>query len=151
MCDPEYESLQGVSSCCTKTHRRAYHVTPDLRWHGQQLPYSSLYVSTDYSTSVDGILPHKLPWRLYLFHYACLRPDCCRGGVHTVQQKHAPSYIHHTYNVLVSMNNVLFSGSGTQSRQKNQSNYPGFQIMLPRTEIRVNYLFSIDGDTKNNV
>ena len=60
--DLEYESLQGVSRCCAKTHRRTYHVTPDLRWHGQQLPYSSLlsYVFTDCSTSVDGILPHKL-------------------------------------------------------------------------------------------
>ena len=59
-CNPESESLQGVSSCCAKTHRRAYRVTPDLRWHGQQLPYSSLYVSREYSTSVDGILSHKL-------------------------------------------------------------------------------------------
>ena len=38
--DLEYESLQGVSRCCAKTHRRTYHVTPDLRWHGQQLLYS---------------------------------------------------------------------------------------------------------------
>ena len=59
-CDPESESLQGVSCCCAKTHRRAYDVTPDLRWYRQQLPYSSLYVSKEYSTSVDGILPHKL-------------------------------------------------------------------------------------------
>ena len=59
--DLEYESLQEVSSCCAKTYRRTYHVTPDLRWHGQQLPYSSLlYVFTDDSTSVDRILPHKL-------------------------------------------------------------------------------------------
>ena len=57
-CNPESESLQGVSSCCPKTHRRAYHVAPDLRWHGQQ-PYSSPYVSTEYSTSVDDILLHK--------------------------------------------------------------------------------------------
>ena len=97
-CDHESESLQGVnsSSCCAKTHRRACRVTPDLRWHGQQLPYSSLYVSTEYSTSVDGTLPHKFSWRLYMFHYTYLRTDCCRGGVHTVQQTHAPSYIHHT-------------------------------------------------------
>ena len=55
--DPEYESLQGVSNCCAKTHRRAYHVTLDLGWLGQQLPYSSLlYVFTEYSTnSVDEI------------------------------------------------------------------------------------------------
>ena len=52
------ESLQGVSSCCAKTDRRAYHATPDLRWHGQQMPYSSLHVSAEWSTSVDGILPH---------------------------------------------------------------------------------------------
>ena len=61
--DLEHETLQGVSSCCAKTHIRTYDVTPDLRWHGQQLPYSSLlliYVFTDYSTSVHGILPHKL-------------------------------------------------------------------------------------------
>ena len=97
--DLEYESLQGVSRCCAKTHRRTYHVTPDLRWHGQQLPYSSLlsYVFTEYSTCVDGILPHKILYKLfettmvYLFHYAYPRTDCCRGGVHTVQQKHVPS------------------------------------------------------------
>ena len=53
---PDYESLQGVSSCCAKTHRRAFHMTPDLTWHGQQQPYSSsLYVLTEYSTSVNGI------------------------------------------------------------------------------------------------
>ena len=56
-----------------------------------------------------------------MFHYIYLRTDCCRGGVHTVQQKHAPSYIHHMYNVLVSINNELFSGSGTPSRQSNKT------------------------------
>ena len=44
-CDPESETLQGVRNCCAKTRRRAYHVTPDLRWHGQQLHYSSLKIS----------------------------------------------------------------------------------------------------------
>ena len=34
--------------------------------------------------------------------------------------------------------------------KKEQNNYPGFQILLFRTEIRVNYLFSVDGDTKRN-
>ena len=94
-CDPESESLQGVSSCCPKTHRRASHVTPDLRWHGQHCltvtytyPRSTSLASTEFS--------HINSWRLCLFHYTYLRTDCCRGGVHPVQQKHAPSYIHHT-------------------------------------------------------
>ena len=69
-CDPESESLPGVISCCATKHRRPYDMTPDLRWHGQQLPLSSLYTSTEYSTSVDGILPHTtISWRLYLVHY----------------------------------------------------------------------------------
>ena len=34
--------LQGVSRCCAKTHTRTYRVTPDLRRHVQQLPYSTL-------------------------------------------------------------------------------------------------------------
>ena len=74
-CDHESESLQGVnsSSCCAKTHRRACRVTPDLRWHGQQLPYSSLYVSTEYNTSVDGILSHKLLETIYVSLYI---PTC---------------------------------------------------------------------------
>ena len=36
--DAESDSLQGVCSCCATKHRRPYHMTPDLRWHGQQLP-----------------------------------------------------------------------------------------------------------------
>ena len=69
-CDPESESLQGVSgSGCATTHGRAYHVTPGLRWHGQQLPYSSLHVSTEYSTSFDGILSHKLLETIYVSLY----------------------------------------------------------------------------------
>ena len=31
---------------------------------------------------------------------------------------------------------------------KQRRNYPGFQILLFRTEIRVKKLFSVDGDTK---
>ena len=68
-CDPQSESLQGVSSFCAKIHRRAYHVTPDLRLHGPQLPYNSLHISTEYSTSVDGILPDKLLETIYVSLY----------------------------------------------------------------------------------
>ena len=61
-----YHVTSNMSRCreevvVVQRHRRTYHVTPDLRWHEQQLPYSSLlHVFTEYSTSVDGILPHKL-------------------------------------------------------------------------------------------
>ena len=55
-----HRSRCRVRNCCAKTHRRSYHVTPDLRWHGQKLPYGSLLlIFTEYSTSVDGILTHK--------------------------------------------------------------------------------------------
>ena len=33
-------------------------------------------------------------WRLfYMFHHEYLQTDCCRDGIHTVQQEHVPSYI----------------------------------------------------------
>ena len=69
-----------------------YHVTPDLRWHGQQLPYSSLYVFTEYTLLPSAEFYRTKycisSWRLYLFPYAYPRTDCCRrGGVLTVQQK----------------------------------------------------------------
>ena len=69
ICDPESESLQRVSSWFAKRQRRAYHVTPDLRWHGQQLPYSSLHVPTEYLTCVGGILPYKLLETIYVSLY----------------------------------------------------------------------------------
>ena len=103
--DLEYESLQGVSSCCVKTHRRTYHVTPDLRWHGQQLPYSSLlYVFTEYSTSVDGILQRKLLEPIiricFTTHIYVLI------AVVAVSTRYNKNTFHRTsYSVLVSINN----------------------------------------------
>ena len=114
--DPEYESLQGVSSCCAKTHRRAYHVTPDLWCHGRQLPYSSsLYIrtyaqSTLLSPSTEFY--RKSSWRLTCFttHIYDVRTDCRRGGVHTVHTTKTRSLVHHTkYNVPGSITLQLFS------------------------------------------
>ena len=108
-------------------------------------PQSSLLPSTEFY--------HISFWRLYLFPYTYLRTDCCHGGVHTVQQKHAPSYIHRMYNVLVSIYIYIYIYFPFRGRNlaKTKKNYPGFQILLFRTEIRVNFLFSVDGDTKNNI
>ena len=56
-----HRSRCRVTNFCACTHRRSYHVNPDLRWHGQKRPYGSLlYIFTEYSTSVDEILTHKL-------------------------------------------------------------------------------------------
>ena len=90
--DVEHESLQGVSSYCAKC------LPCDPRiWGGMDnnwfTAYSSLYVFTERSASVDGILLLKILYKLlettwYLFPYAYPRTGYCRrGGVHTVQQK----------------------------------------------------------------
>ena len=114
MNDPEYESLQGVRSCCAKTHRRAYHMTPDRRWHGQQLPYSYTYSQStllrrrnftaktlgDYSTAVSVSLRISTTYVLIAVVVVSRR---------YIQQKHVPSY-----NVPGSINNyqVFFSVRG---------------------------------------
>ena len=52
--DLEYESLLEQAVVVQSAF---YHdVTPDLRWNGQQQPYSS----PEYSASVDRILQHKI-------------------------------------------------------------------------------------------
>ena len=120
-CNPESEPLQGVSSCCAKTHGRAYHVTPDLWWHGQQLPYSSspyirihrvIYFLRRRNFSATAV------GDCFTTHTYDVRTDCYRGGVHTVHTTKNP-LPRTSYNVLVSIDTLLFSGSGTQSRQNN--------------------------------
>ena len=70
-----------------------------------------------------------------MFHYTYLRADCRRDGVHTVQQKHFPSYIMQRpcFNTLLI---VFRFGDAISPEQLN--NYPGLQILLFRTEIRGN-------------
>ena len=55
------------------------------------------------------------------------------------------SYIYQL-SLVVATATVSFSGSGMQFRQN--YNYLELQIPLFRTEIRVNFLFSVDGETK---
>ena len=119
-CDPESESLQGLSSCGAKTPRRAYHVTPDLRWHGQQLSYSSLYVFTEYSTSVEGILPLKLletiSVSIYIPTYR-LRSWWCPHG--TTKNTLPRTYIIRTTSLL--QYKIMIFRFGTQSRRNNKA------------------------------
>ena len=104
------------------------------------LYYRSLHVSTEQSTSIDGILPHKLSWRLYLFHYTYLRTTKTRSLVHTYQ-------VHHTYNVLGSIN-YIFSGSETKYRQNNKTNTLGFKFYYFVRKIELTLNFTSTGTRK---
>ena len=156
---------------CIRDSRRTYHVTPDLRWHGQQLPYSSLlsYVFTDCSTSVDGILPHKL-----LETILSVSPRIATNWLLSWWCPHGKtktrSLVHHATSLFQNIINcfpvrgrnlakiikqlpwiaifyfvlkldciLYFSSPGTRN------NYPGCQVLWFRTEIRVNYLFPSTG------
>ena len=143
----DYHVTPNLSRCresvfVVQIHRRFYHVTPDLRWHGQQLPYSNLYVSTKYSTSVDGILSHKLLETIcFITHtYALIAVV-----VSTRYNKHTLHHIFIIQRPCLNKQLIIFRFADVIS-PKQQSNYPEYQILLFGTE--VNYIFYVDGDTK---
>ena len=62
-----------------------------------------------------------------------------------IQQKYAPSYI--IQRPCFKKKVIIFLLGGAVSL-KQINNYPGFQTLLFRTEVRVNNLVSVDRDTK---
>ena len=126
-------------------------MTPDLWWYGQQLPYSSnlyvrihrvLYFLRRRDFTAKALLGD------YLLHYAYLYTTHVLIAVMVVstwyiQRKHVPLYI-----IRRPWFIFFFFRFGDAISPKQLNNYPGFQILSFRTEIRVNYLVSVDGDTK---